>query len=79
MINCTELKGFASTANRSTIYVGNTNIKNAVSTIPIVAKVFGLPGNILVIHAGRSRKQMQNARNHFIFFFDFAADSVNYI
>ena len=35
-------------------------------TLSIVAVVYGLPGNILIILTARSRKQMRNARNHFI-------------
>ena len=66
MSNFTQSEGNASTTNRTKFYVGNTQITVAMCTISIAAVVFGLPGNILIIHAVRSRKKMQNARNYFI-------------
>ena len=66
MINFTAFEGNSSTTNRTTADSGNAHFKIAMSTISIVAILLGIPGNILIIHAVRSRKQIQNARNHFI-------------
>ena len=66
MNNSTELESNNSAANRTTPDVGNVHISFATCTLSIAAVVLGLPGNILIIHAVRSRKQMQNARNYFI-------------
>ena len=66
MINFTEFEGTSSTTNRTTLDTGNAHFKIAMSTISIVAILLGIPDNILIIHAVRSGKQMQNARNHFI-------------
>ena len=54
------------TTNYTALHVGNNHITIAMSTVSIAAVVLGLPGNILIIHTVRSRKQMQNARNYFI-------------
>ena len=62
MINFTKFEG----NSRTTLDVGNIHINFAMCTLSIAAITFGLPGNGLIIHAVRSRKQMQNARNHFI-------------
>ena len=65
MINFTEFEGTSSTTNRTTLDTGNAHLKIAMSTISIVAILLGILDNILIIHAVRSGKQMQNARNHF--------------
>ena len=62
MINFTKFEG----NSRTTLDVGNIHIDFAMCTLSIAAIIFGLPGNGLIIHAVRNRKQMQNARNHFI-------------
>ena len=62
MINVSEFEGNAST----TLHMGNTRITFAMSTFSIAAMLLGIPGNILIIHAVRCRKQMQNAKNFFI-------------
>ena len=52
--------------NYTALHVRNNHITIAMSTFSIAAVLLGLPGNILIILAVRSRKQMQNARNYFI-------------
>lgn len=44
----------------------DVTIQVAVCTFSVSAVVLGLPGNFLLIHAVRSRKQMQNDKNYFI-------------
>ena len=56
----------ANTTNSTTLYMRNDHITIAICTLSIAAIALGIPGNILIIHAVRSRKQMQNARNYFI-------------
>ena len=66
MSSSTEFQDIASATNRTTLDLRNIHASIAMSTISIVAILLGIPGNILIIHAVRSQKQMQNARNHFI-------------
>ena len=56
----------ANTKNYTGLDVRKNHITIAMSTFSIAAVVLGLPGNVLIIHAVRGRKQMQNARNYFI-------------
>ena len=66
MTNLTKFEGNASPTYRTAIDAGNAYTKIAMCTLSIVAITLGLLGNILIIHAVRSRQQMQNARNYFI-------------
>ena len=59
MINFTESQSNTTTTNHS-------SLKIAMYTSAIAATLLGTPGNILIIHAVRNRKEMQNARNYFI-------------
>ena len=62
-----EYEGNSRTTNRTTLGTGKTTFRMiAMYTISTAAIVLGIPGNTLINHAVRSRKQMQNARNYFI-------------
>ena len=56
----------ATTTNYTTIDMRENQISIAMCTISIAVITLGLPGNILIIHVVRCRKQMQNTRNYFI-------------
>ena len=47
MVIFTEFEGNDSTANCTTIEVGNIHINFPMSTIPLVAIILGIPGNML--------------------------------